>query len=240
MNQFWPFFHFFFFIDSCTWKFQCKPAQTWTKKLQTVIFLISINILGCFKFLQRTSDTFFQVCAGLRWHFHVPGYMKIWFFFQRKPAQTWTKRLQTVIFLIFITILGYFKFIQSTSDTFFPSLHWFALTFSCTRVHENLIFFQRKPAQTWTKRLQTVIFLISITILGYFKFIQSTYDTFIPSFRWFALTISAQTWEKSLQTVIFFISIAILGCLKFLQTTSDTFFPSLRWFALTLSCTRIH
>ena len=111
-------------------------------------------------------------------------------FFQRRQVQTWSKRLQTEIFLISISILGYYKLLQSTFDTFYTILSTlksaqtrifkFIFLDSCTQVHEMLIFFQSRPAQTWSKRLQTEIFLISITILRYYKLLQSTTYTFYP------------------------------------------------------------
>ena len=119
-----------------------------------------------------------------------PGTWDIDFFFSADLAQTWSKRLQTEIFLISITILGYYNLLQSTSDTFYPILSTlktvqirifkFIFLDSHTRVHEILIFFQRRPAQTWSKRLQTEIFLISITILGYYNLLQGNSDTFYP------------------------------------------------------------
>ena len=51
-----------------------------------------------------------------------PGTWNIDFFFSADLAQTWSKRLQTEIFLISITILGYYKLLQSTSDIFYPIL----------------------------------------------------------------------------------------------------------------------
>ena len=92
------------------------------------------------------------------------------------------------MFIISITILGYHKLLQSTTYTFYPILSTlktaqtrifkFIFLDSCTRVHDVLIFFQRRPAQTWSKRLQTEMFIISITILGYYNLLQSTSDTF--------------------------------------------------------------
>ena len=66
---------------------------------------------------------------------------------QRNLAQYWTKRLQIVIFLILITILGCYKL-------------------DCAK---NLKKNQRNLEQSWAKWFQIVIFLIFITILGCYK-----------------------------------------------------------------------
>ena len=102
--------------------------QSWTKRLQTVKFSISMTILGSCKLQQSTYDTFYLISSTLKtaqsrififFQIHVPGYMKFWFFIQRKVAQSWLKSLQAVTFSISITILGSCKLQQSTYNTFY-------------------------------------------------------------------------------------------------------------------------
>ena len=162
--------------------------------------MIFFSILSTLKTLQsRIFNIFFDI--------HVSGYIKIIKNFQRRPAQTWSKRLQTEMFIISITILGYHKLLQSTTYTFYPILSTlktaqtrifkFIFLDSCTRVHDVLIFFQRRPAQTWSKRLPTVIFLISIIILGYYKLIQSTSDDF------FSILSTLKTLQSRIFNIFF-------------------------------------
>ena len=62
-----------------------------------------------FLFFFAQSDTFYPILSTFFLNIHVPGYMKIWKKFQRNLGQSWTKRVQIVIFLISITVLGYYK-----------------------------------------------------------------------------------------------------------------------------------
>jgi hypothetical protein len=90
-----------------------------------------MTILGYYKLQQSTYDTFYLISSTLKtaqsrififfifFQIHVPGYMKLRFFFQRKVAQSWLKRLQAVTFSISITILGSCKLQQSTYNTFY-------------------------------------------------------------------------------------------------------------------------
>ena len=61
--------------------------------------------------------------------------------------------------------------------------------------------FQRNLAKYWTKRLQIVIVLISITVLVYYKLDCSENLNFF----------SAQSWTKRIEIVIFLIFITVLG-----------------------------
>ena len=129
---------------------QRRPAQTWSKKLPTIIFLISIVILWYYKLLQSTSDTCYQILST--WNIlqsrifnlflifmNCVWYMKIWTFFQSRPAQTsvyikiikkisaqtsadLVKKASNSNILISFVILGYYNLLQSTSDTFYPLL----------------------------------------------------------------------------------------------------------------------
>jgi len=147
--------------------------------------LISIVILWYYKLLQSTSDTCYQILSTWKIlqsrifnlfliFMYCVWYMKIWTFFQRRPAQTsvyikiikknsaqtsadLVKKLPTAIFLISFVILGYYNLLQSTSDTFYPLLvtlktlqsRMFIL-FLCTvcGTWKFELFFQHRPAQT--------------------------------------------------------------------------------------------
>ena len=94
------------------------------------------------------------------------------------------------LFWIFIWVLKQkIVFFLAQSDTFYPILSTFFLNLHVVTWRfeknfraildkkaplkldcaQNLNFFQRNLAQSWTKWLQIVIFLISIAILGYYK-----------------------------------------------------------------------
>ena len=81
---------------------QRRPVQTWSIRLPTVIFLISIIILGYYKLLQSTSHTFFFNFVNFKkqqsrifklfFYIHVPGYMKILIFFSAQTSADLVKK----------------------------------------------------------------------------------------------------------------------------------------------------